>query len=610
MHAPRPKTDPLSILQMLDDDERHDLADKLGLKVFPKAQFHREIAAFSITTLLSEICDIRTPMMEMISEIGKFLTSKQARARSTVRFVLLDEARGLKVDFAGQMQAAIAECFDERALLKKSTDVSALVRRVELSVQCIVEETRPGAMRRETPRSRYYSALPGPQNKNLAERYKRTSHEYNPADRESLKQILEEVKSVTAICERLCAAQKIVEADEYLGTLRTVQRRTDQKFRQVSGSVAYEWPLPPIRIKAEVKTSAIEGIKLLKEALLALTIFNTNVDSLVDFFNLEIWQQRWRVYELWTLIRIFSLFVSLGFEVDLSERVHDSVWSLKFTKDDRPAAYLIKDSDRLQIFYQLYVKTEDAGNMPDIAVRYESGKYLLVVDPKQGRTYSRQDLSETAMRYQKDFTPLITIVHNYYLMEYECEEIDSRSNCLLISDVRPGGLGTKPFEEALRSHLPFRRAAEISIIALFDVSGSTERAGARLAASFSEHLSNLDAVPSEDSTVVFFNSAIAKTTPLRQVDPNTFKAIKREGGTDSGHALDFAMKAFRAMTIPRSLWIFSDGQLSMDVERIGSWLEREQIALEVFDSGLASAVTDVSRLVARVQGKITYIVDR
>jgi hypothetical protein len=115
-----------------------------------------------------------------------------------------------------------------------------------------------------------------------------------------------------------------------------------------------------------------------------------------------------------------------GFTIDISTRIVNGMWDIRYGRDVNPVAYLQQNGVTLEIFYQLYVGRADTHDMPDLAVRIgghngdisSPGKedYLMVIDPKYGVTFTKRKLRKVAERYADAFSPCLALVHNYYPM--------------------------------------------------------------------------------------------------------------------------------------------------------------------------------------------------
>jgi hypothetical protein len=182
--------------------------------------------------------------------------------------------------------------------------------------------------------------------------------------------------------------------------------------------------------------------------------------GLADFLRTDFWPYRWRVYELWLLVRVLRLLQANGGRIALLG-VEDSVWTLHYSRSDAPVASCEIRSRRLDIYYQLYEKARtkaeafaQKADMPDIAIKRRDGAYLFILDPKHGRTYSRPRVKHTLDRYLRLGADVTAIVNYMDMSAYQFELIPTDAGiAVLASGVAPQGRGITPLEELLAGSL-------------------------------------------------------------------------------------------------------------------------------------------------------------
>ena len=182
--------------------------------------------------------------------------------------------------------------------------------------------------------------------------------------------------------------------------------------------------------------------------------------GLADFMRTDFWPYRWRVYELWLLTRVLRLLQAQGGRITLLGIEH-GVWMLNYSRSDAPVAICDIGGQRLNVFYQLYRKAQAAtahaqtADMPDIAVQRHGGDFLLVLDPKHGRSYSRRNVADVLDRYYRRLGADVTAIVNYMAMSaYRFEVTVKRGRiALLASDVAPQGHGIAPLEALIAKSL-------------------------------------------------------------------------------------------------------------------------------------------------------------
>jgi hypothetical protein len=135
-----------------------------------------------------------------------------------------------------------------------------------------------------------------------------------------------------------------------------------------------------------------------------------------DFLRSEFWPQRWRIYELWLLVRTLKVLASGG-EVEL-HGIENGVWNLSYGSARSPCASVTYPEGSADVYYQLLRSSEHGGEMPDIAVLPRSGEgALFILDPKHGASYHRHKVQKVLSRYVRAFESDLTAVVNYTPMK-------------------------------------------------------------------------------------------------------------------------------------------------------------------------------------------------
>lgn len=168
-----------------------------------------------------------------------------------------------------------------------------------------------------------------------------------------------------------------------------------------------------------------------------------------DFLRTEFWKQRWRVYELWLLMRVLSALRDAGAVVSLNG-VQDGVWNLRYGRSEVPVATCNMGETPINVYYQLHVQSDDGADMPDIAVI--GGQPIVVLDPKHGRSYTRGKVQRVLTRYAASFSAALTAIVNYYPARSYGFEVTSHGDkrWLLASGIAPGSAGVQRLELLIR----------------------------------------------------------------------------------------------------------------------------------------------------------------
>ena len=204
--------------------------------------------------------------------------------------------------------------------------------------------------------------------------------------------------------------------------------------------------------------------------------------GLCDFLRSDFWYQRWRIYELWLLVRILKLLRRCGARIQL-KRVANGAWNLEYSRATEPVATCTFPTGTAELYYQLYRKKKEAetpesqcqpagvqppqangttkpvrkADMPDLALLVPGAAPVLIVDPKHGRSYSKKKVKRVLTLYSSlgaDFTAVV----NYFPMKaYPLEEFrEGTRRMVLLSDVRLNGSGLKELEAMLEDTLNAR----------------------------------------------------------------------------------------------------------------------------------------------------------
>jgi hypothetical protein len=204
-----------------------------------------------------------------------------------------------------------------------------------------------------------------------------------------------------------------------------------------------------------------------------------------DFLRTDFWFQRWRIYEIWVLVRILKALGDAGGRVALRD-VDKAVWNLEYSRANRPVASCTFDEVDLDVYYQYFRQrdgdagmTDKSADMPDIAVfERERQTALIVIDPKHGKSFrlssrgvlstltqailgpilnlgkaavkKRKTVDQVLISYARIFDADLTAVVNYSLMDenqYRFEEVRrGRHRWLLASGVSPGSVALRRLE--------------------------------------------------------------------------------------------------------------------------------------------------------------------
>jgi hypothetical protein len=609
---------PVELLEMLDLEERMALASEIGLtppENLKDQAFTNSIAEFSATTLLRKIVGLRSSIIEMLKEVYQFLEKEEARGRTTVRAIVLPGAKGdLQVLFNQAMKEAIATALDRKIM---SSSIDLLEEQVQELNDLIINHIvriRGTHVRYQTSISRAMRSNPvDPGARLMARQLDKHRTVYHLDDLERVQTYANDFTEFVGQCDSLIHRSEETNwlpAQMLEAVFRTLQENVvliDNKLQNMSTSQPYgdELDTPREEIDQVEWQDLLEKTQRLKEDILACCRFQTEVSSIYDFLNLDLWRERWRIYELWMLTHLLQLFQGLGFTIDMHERVSDGLWNLKFTRDKKPVAMLRGQSVNLEVYYQLYSKEAEGGNMPDLAIKKEDGKYLIVLDPKYGESYGREELEKVGLRYanSKKFSPQLTVIHNFYMIpSYRYEVIQDSPRCLLVSNVRPESTSAAAIDAEIIALIPHDwLPARKSVVLLVDVSGSIQRVQERIVQAVEKEFQILRSVTLQNAILVLFSNRVVKEIPFSEIQSIHDALNVSGGGTDLTGGLEAAIEKMKDMPMPRILLFFTDGEDSLDVTSMCEKIRSVEAQLRIYEAADSDKPTLLQEL-ARISG--------
>lgn len=607
-------------MALLQPEERTKVLTQLG---FSEPLDDVSLSDQSNSQIVSTIVQLRLPFIKMMHEITELLDQLGASIRGNVRFVVLPDAdHFLSIDFGPQARKAMATALNaklltdhSRAIADRAADLDRNVRALCDNIRAMPVERYDNTGQMLKARSAQFPSSPNAfRDAWLADHmFKRRLHEYNPQDKQALRPVAEKIGHLDQLLRRL-----LRDANDMNGMVPTLLTQIGRVQAVIAtklnaGPVSVGYPLPPRSANDGQFSQAIKRADMLEEAILTASDFVQSLDALYDFLNLEIWKQRWRVYELWVLSRALLNLTRMGAQIVDTTRIIDGSWRLKFTKDSRPILSLDMGGQAIDCFYQYYQSREDVGDMPDIAFRIPNGRFIAVVDPKHGESYSRRDLNEVCKRYASAFKPYLSCVVNYFDVR-ETEELSQSPRSLTIyglcPDSKPNELFddelAAAFERALRDRgLPFPGAS--SIVVLFDGSTSTEGRRAGLVKTFRGAITKLVRQPRRDSVVLVFGDSILREGSLADLRSERILSDLPKSGTNLQGALEEGLVRLRGLPEPRQLWLFTDGEGIGDILVFEDELRRASSSILFVESSQGRPASALQHLSERIGGQYVCI---
>lgn len=597
---PRPSAaslSPIDVLGLLDPEELAELAKQID----PLGGAEDELLALSPGRLLFEIAKMRLPFIHMMNDVATMLGTIEAKLKGNIRFIVIPEAANeIPLDFGPQLRGAVASALSRSFLAEHSQSIQERVGELDRQVRSLCQRIRPMPVDRKDQIGRMLDQRADASDPASAFRDRWLSEnifshnvlEFSPVDIERLRALIEAMSRLEGLVNRVLAASPALVTlaaglRDGVGRLCGVLA---QKAR--SGPVSQGYSHPTRSTEDRHFSAAHQAADKVREAVLAASEFADALDGMYDFLNLQIWRQRWRVYELWVLVRIVGVLMEAGAAIGDRSRIIDGAWQLKFTKDSSPAIGLELDGQMIELYYQLYQGRGSTGDMPDLAVRIKGGRFVAVVDPKHGYSYSRQDLNGVCERYADAFKPFFCCVCNYFPVR-ATEELRRDPLSLVLYELCPNA--TVPltrFESELSNALvlAFRdRGLEIrrrpGLIVLFDVSSSASGVRTTLLEALRSELARMDRKPRADSRALTFSTQVVREGSLDGLVSEAMLQGQSHGGTDFTAALRAAALRLGTLPAPTELWMFTDGLGAGDLQQLTPELAKSQSRVVIFETG-------------------------
>jgi hypothetical protein len=624
----RRRIQPVELLEMLDLEERKILASEMHLTLpanLNDRAFEKSIAAFSATTLLQVIVRLRMSTIEMLKDIYQFLEQEHTTGRTTVRAVLLPDAQdALQKLFSSAMKEALVTALDRKDMLSSIDGLERLAEELRMLVTAQMEDIKGASVRRGTHISDTIdkSGLLNPFHPDrrkweyIAHHFAKQIVVYDPQDIERVQTFSEDFEAFFIKVEDILYAFE----KDALSAARLVQtvREELEAIQQALQGKLYHMKVEQAQ-RGETREEIdepeweelLEKTRVFKETFLAACHFEMQASLLYDFLNLDLWRERWRIYELWMLTHLLQLFQGLGFTVDTQPRVKRGVWNLKFTKDKNPIALLHGQGVNLKVYYQLYSKEAKGGNMPDIAIQKEDKKYLVILDPKYGESYKREELEKVGLRYANatKFSPDLTVIHNFYAMSsYTYDVISTNPRCLLVSNVRPGSSATAALDAEIIAHVPPSwLPLKKSVVLLVDSSGSIQQVQERIVKAVEQEFQGLRSSAFPGATLMLFSDSVDKEILFSEVQDIRHELAVSGRGTNLASGLNVAIEKVKAMPAPRTVIFFTDGGGNIDIAFMSQKLRAAEVHLKIYEAGASDTSTLLQNLSFLSEGEYYHI---
>jgi hypothetical protein len=187
-----------------------------------------------------------------------------------------------------------------------------------------------------------------------------------------------------------------------------------------------------------------------------------------DFLRTEFWQARWRIYELWLLVRVLKTLEAAGGALQL-RGVAANVWRVAYGRALEPVATASFDAGEVDVYYQYWKESDEGADMPDLVVMERNGRAIAVIDPKHGPSYTRAKVQKVLTRYAGLDADLTAIVNYFDMAAYRFEHIRAVVRTwILASEIAPDSNNARRLElhltEALHARGFNRAPVPIAVI--------------------------------------------------------------------------------------------------------------------------------------------------
>lgn len=570
--------DPYAVFNLFDDEERVAYVNEFKSDVGQIFEGHQA------SDLLHWIVQYRSPFIQMASGIGNLLATLEASIKGNIEFIVAtNDGAEFELAFGPQIRRLVqaATHWEEQT----EPQIEKCLSAAEQAIAKLCSACKPTLMQRDSGlgahiRTRAQSSQDPLQRIRAdfqARAFMEQRPEYSPTDAGLMRDLVETMERIQLRMDRSfkddpAAANILAAVNRMLVSARTTANRASAQQSRHS-------PMPEPRLNKHRIGHVVQQLEELETALNAAKALDDMSNTAIEAMALAFWKERWRIYELWLFCAICAVLVKASASVDTMNRIVDGRWNLKFSRDALPVLSCVIGTRTLEIFYQYFEDGVAGGNMPDVAVRAkEAGMWLLILDPKMGRSYTKRNLTSVCLRYAAAFDAPLSIVANYFPDEPSNDELSSKQRAMLCHGLRPKNFST--IVEALRSSFASAGLSlpSAAICILIDTSASMS---ASLTATEQLVLRVIDASASLDvasAWVGFFSDRPLDLRPLDQFlkTPQLPQAL---GGTNYKTALMQGADKLVNYEGEREIWLFGDGTNSDGVDMLAEIFEQRQIRL-------------------------------
>lgn len=515
---------------------------------------------FTASELLNWIVEQRGAFVAMAAEIAGFLNRIEASLKGNVEFIVASQdGNDVSIAFGPQIRSLLLVA---ASWVNQSVpDIDKQLALIKREVTALARDARPSFVKRDSSVGRqmrdfgHQTGLPVWDRR--ADMMRTSAQEVHPSDIKVMREVRDAFARTQQRVEALLTDHAA--ADAVNQPLQQMVGQVLSALRQIEGKASPGYGGPPTRLDERRGRRIAQSIGEIESLARQALQMDAAGSEVLEAMALALWKERWRIYELWVLCSVGMTFVHASERIDTLDRISNGRWTLKYTRDPKPAIAFAIGDRWIDLFYQYFEKGEDRANMPDIALRDRAtGRWLAIVDPKMGETYSFKDLAEVCLRYADAFDAQISMIASYFPEQASVDTLAHARLALIFNGLRPASavaLHRALAEAAKEIGVPLPSKA---VVVLADVSGSTEKHRALIASAAATALATDRQIDRLGSLVASFADSWIEQ---RSVSDYLASPVLTESGGGTNHAAAFetAVSHLREVTGEKEIWLFGDG---------------------------------------------------
>lgn len=557
--APKVSASPIKVFDLFDPEEKKAFLTEKGIA-------HDDmLERFTASDMLVWIVRYRSTFVQMAIEISTLLTKIEASIRGNIEFILTyNDGKEVEFAFGPQIRTVLhrTATWNKNVAADLHEQLAATLRKVsnfcrEAKTTEVERDSSISSLMREAS-SQHLDPFNKMKFEYAANFFRSHKTEIHPLDVALLLRVREAAMNIENRAETLL--DKNPNADAIRTKLREVRKEADQAYRRVAAYRSPELQPPRPRLAESRANHIIKDLDEIEGLIRRANRLDETEEEVLEAMALSMWKERWRLYELWVFCFICLWLVKRSDKMDLSGRIQDGRWTLKFTRDTEPVFACGASGQWIDVFYQYFEQGQDRANMPDVGVRNREAKtWIAIVDPKMGETYKTRDKVLVCLRYAKFFQAGASIIASYFPDEASIDQLTDTAGAVICNGLRPGS------SVMLSNALSFAcKANGISlaikrVVILADVSSSMTGSHSQMMDAI-RHMASCDlSINHEESIVASFNDQWVEQVSVEKflITPSLSPA---GGATDRDGAIRKAVELLSGASGVKEIWLFSDGE--------------------------------------------------